>query len=138
MAIQSKNLSLEEFLGATAGSRDSGLLIAKDSDELCNFTQSLDEMGFQPLSSIFDYVNSEHGWYMVISDLEHFKPIYDFICQYSLTVISLYNPEQFKMITIKLNYQHGVVFALTNEVLAKAQKTGFDILGRVGPAYRTE
>lgn len=137
MSITSNKASIEEFLSVITGSREVGLVIAKNEAEISSFAKAMDRFDFKLLDSVFEYQNTNHGWYVIVNDKAKFKEIYDFVCQYPLTVISLFDAQNSKTVTIKPKYQHSVVLVITEEILREIQLAGFDLLGRVGPVYRS-
>lgn len=128
---------IEDFLSALTGSKEVGLAIAKNDQELGEFVKVLAEANFNKLDSVLAYQNAHHGWYLTIDDQGKFKEIYDFVCQYPLTVISLFDSANSKTITVKPDYKNPTIFLITEDGLKDFQQSGFDLLGRVGPAYRS-
>lgn len=136
MDSSKKDASLKEFLSILPGSREVGLVIAKDAKELKAYTKFLEKEGYSRIPSVFRYEEADHGWYLVPGNSESLKPIYDFVCQYPTTLISLYEPETKKLLSMRADWRHGAVIVLTEEALRDFQAAGLDLLGRVGPAYR--
>jgi len=135
--MPTKKTAIGDFLSATAGLKEASLAIAKNSNELSKLAKTLKDANFKKLDSVFDFQNAAHGWYVIIDDQEKFKEIYDFICQYPITVISLFDSKNSKTIIIKPDYKNPTVFIITEEHLKAVQQAGFDLLGRVGAAYRS-
>lgn len=138
MSITRNKASIEGFLSVIMGSREAGLVIAKNDKELANFIKVVDKFNLKPLLSVFEYQNASHGWYIVINDRTKYKDIYDFVCQYPLTVITLFDSVNSKTFSCKPDYKNPIIFLITEETLKDVQKTGFNLLGRAGLAYRTE
>lgn len=136
MSNTSNRASIEEFLLLMTGGKEVGLAIAKNEAELSSFAKAMDRLDFRFLLSVFKYQNAGHGWYIVINDRAKYKDSYDFVCQYPLTVISLFDSVNSKTFLFKPDYKNPIVFLITEETLKDIQKVGFDLLGRVGPAYR--
>jgi len=137
MENQTKNTPISEFLGIMTGSKEVGLAIAKNQTELADFTKMSEETGFKRLDSILEYENQMYGQYLVVENADAFKSVYDFVCQYPLTVISLFDTHNSKIIAIKPDYKSSVVIILTKDTLKGIQQTGFDILGRTGLTYQS-
>jgi len=138
MSHTSNPKSIEEFLFVMQGGKEVGLVIAQNEEELKSFAKMMDGFNFKFLSSVFEYQNASHGWYITIDDQTKYKGIYDFVCQYPLTVISLFDSVNSKTFSFKPDYKKPILFLTTEETLKDIQKAGFDLLGRVGLAYRTE
>lgn len=137
--MNNNNLDTEQFndfISATMKSREVGLIIAEDTEELSNFSKLLKIKGFGELSSILKYENVEHSWY-IIADNDNFKGIYDFICQYPLTTISLFDSEIANTVVMNPDYKHSVIVLIEKDILNIAKKD-LDFLGRVGATYITK
>lgn len=130
--------SIKEFLSMMAGGKEAGLMIAKNEAELSNFAKAIERSDFKRLVSVLKYQNADYSWYVVINDRGEYKKIYDFICQYPLTIVSLFDSVDSKTVSFKPDYKNAVIFIATEEILRDFQKAGFDLLGRVGPVYRSE
>jgi len=135
---ETENKELTDFLKVAFGQKEVGLIIAKDRDQLSDFSGAMEGEGFKKLDSVFGYQNAEHGWYVVIEDSENFKEVYDFICQYPITVISLFDSKNSENVVIKPDFKNPTIFSITEEKLKDFQLAGFDLLGRVGLTYRSE
>ena len=135
---KTKTDTLSDFLRVAGGLREISLAIAKDEAEISSFAKAMDRFDFKRLPSILEYQNANHSWYVVIDGQSQYKGVYDFICQYPLTIVSLYDAKNSKAVTINPDYKKSIVFLTTEEILKDIQKTGFDLLGRVGPVYRSE
>jgi len=124
----------QDFISALSGSREVGLIIAENAEELKNFSKLIEKSGLGKLSSVLKYKNVGHGWY-VVADNDNVKEVYDFVCQYPLTTISLFDSETANTIVIKPDYQHPTLVLVEQGALDTIQKS-FDLLGRAGMAYR--
>ena len=109
-------------------------MIAETADELDNLSALLEKYGVGKLSSILKYKNVEHGWY-IIADKDNFKEIYDFVCQYPLTTVSLFDHESANTVVVRPDYKHFVIVLIERSIL-KAMQKNLDLIGRTGMAYR--
>ena len=138
MSTTNNKASIEEFLSVMIGSREVGLVIAKNEAEILSFVKAMNRFDFKRLDSVLEYQNTDYGQYVIIENKDKFKEIYDFVCQYPLTVISLFDSVNSKTISFKPDYKNPVVVLATDEILKDFQKIGFDLFGRVGPTYRSK
>jgi len=125
---------LQDFLSAASGSREVGLVIAKNDKELESLSGLLEANGLGILSSFLEYKNVDHGWY-VIAEKDNMKEIYDFVCQYPLTAISLFDSKNANTVVINPDYKHQVIVLINKEDLG-AIRSSYDLLGRAGVAYQ--
>lgn len=65
MTTQTKTPSLEEFLTVTAGSKEMGLIIAKDASESESFARSLDGMGFKRSEKVSDLLKLQKSYFVI-------------------------------------------------------------------------
>jgi hypothetical protein len=136
MTTQTKTPSLEEFLTVTAGSKEVGLIIAKDTSELEGFVQSLDEMGFKRSEKAADLSKFPNS-YLVI-DEGAAKDAYDFAVQYPSGQVEIFNKEQMQSQSFSPDYSSlNLVLLVVKDDLNKLQTKGFDLLSAVGPAFQS-
>jgi hypothetical protein len=136
MTTQTMAPSLEEFLNVTAGSKEMGLIIAKDVSELTGFTQSLEEFGFEQSKVVAD-LSKMHKSYFVIDEVS-VKDVYDFAVQYPSGQVDVFNKEQMKSQSFSPDYGRlNLVLLVEKSVLHTVQTKGFDFLSVVGPAFQS-
>jgi len=136
MTTQIKNLSLEEFLTVTAGSKEMGLIIAKDSSELDGFAKSLDGMGFKRSERVSGLFNLQKS-YLIINE-GVVKDVYDFAVQYPSGQVEIFDKEQMRSQAFSPDYDKlNLVFLVVKDDLNILRTKGFDLLSCVGPAYQS-
>lgn len=127
---------LQDFIADSSGSIEVGLIIAENTEELESFSKLLERFGLGKLSSVLKYKNVGHGWY-IVANRENSKEIYDFVCQYPLTIISLFDSETANTVVLNPDYQHPTFVLVEQDTLHTIQKS-LDLLGRAGAAYRAK
>jgi len=136
MTTQTKTPSLEEFLNVTAGSKEVGLIIAKDASQLDGFTRSLDGMGFERSEKISDLSKLQKS-YLVIHEGTA-KDAYDFAVQYPSGQVEIFDKEQMRSQSFSPDYGNlNLVLLVVKDDLNKLQTKGFDLLSAVGPAFQS-
>ena len=136
MTTQTKTPSLEEFLAVTAGSKEVGLIIAKDASELDGFAQSLDGLGFMRLEKVSGLLNLQKS-YLVIHE-DNAKDAYDFTVQYPSGQVEIFDKEQMQSQSFSPDYDKlNLVLLAVKDDLNRLQTKGFDLLSAVGPAFQS-
>lgn len=129
--------TFQEFLELLPEQREVGLAVAKDDQGAEQLVKELEKNNFLPIENIFAYDKINGNKYLIINDENYFKPIYDFICQYPLTIIKIFNQASAQNVTIRPDYEQAFLLVITKENLVKFEQEGFDILGRVGLTYQS-
>lgn len=124
----------QDFISASSGSREVGLIIAENTEEVGFYLSLLELNGFGKLSSVLKYKDVGHGWY-IIANNDNCKEVYDFVCQYPLTTISLFNSETADTIVMNPDYKNSAIVLIEKNTLNSVQKK-FDLIGRAGITYR--
>ncbi len=136
MATETKNSSLEEFLAVTAGSKDMGLIIAKDEGELESLARSLDGMGFKRSKQIAELPKLQKAYFVVNESAS--KDAYDFAVQYPTGQVEIFDKEQMQSQSFSPDYGSlNFVLLVAKDDLNKLQTKGFDLLSAVGPAFQS-
>lgn len=128
--------TLEEFLTITAGTKEIGLIIAKDASELAFLTRSLDERGFKQSKIVASLLDLQ-GCYFLLNEFVA-KDAYDFAVQYPSGQVEIFDKSQMQSHSYSPNYSSlNPIFLVIKEDLHKLQAKGFDLLSVVGPAFQT-
>jgi hypothetical protein len=127
----------QEFLKFLPNQREVGLAMAQDEQESVLFQEILLKNNFKQLKTIFENSDIKSDQYLVVDNENFFKEIYDFACQYPLTIISIYNKDKAENTVIKPDYNHTILFIITKDILNKFNQAGFDLLGKVGLTYQS-
>jgi len=136
MTTRTQNPSLEEFLTIIAGSRDIGLIIAKDGDELNRFARFLQEMGFGLSKNMSDLFRHRKTYFVV--DESSAKDAYDFAVQYPTGQVEIFNKEQIRSEVFSPDYNNlNPVLLVARDCLNKLQANDFDLLSAVGPTFQS-
>jgi len=135
MATQNTTASLKEFLGTLAGSKEVGLVIAEDQKELRNFSQSLDDAGFNKSIGIANAFESQKSYIIVDKDMG--KNVYDFAVQYPTGQVEIFDNKDMLSKIFSPDYRSSIVLLVAQNVLNNLQTKGFDLFSVVGPAYRS-
>lgn len=135
MTAQTKTPSLEQFLTVTAGSREMGLIIAKDASESESFARSLDGMGFKRSQTVVDLLKLQKSYFVISEDTT--KDAYDFAVQYPSGQVEIFDREQMRSQSFSPDYSSlNLVLLVIKDELNKLQTKGFDLLSAVGPAFQ--
>lgn len=136
MITQTKIPSLEEFLTVTAGSKEMGLIIAKDASELEGFVRSLDGMGFKRSEKVADLSKLQKSYFVI--DEGAAKNAYDFAVQYPSGQVEIFDKELMQSQSFSPDYGSlNLVLLVVKDDLNKLQTKGFDLLSAVGPAFQS-
>lgn len=135
MATQNTTVSLIEFLGTLTGSKEVGLVIAEDQKELRNFSQSLDDAGFNKSIGIANAFESQKSY--IIVDKDAGKSVYDFAVQYPTGQVEIFDNKDMLSKIFSPDYRSSIVLLVAQNVLNNLQTKGFDLFSVVGPAYRS-
>lgn len=135
MKTSTKIPSLKEFLTVTAGSKEMGLIIAKDSDELARFIKSLDKKGLKRSEKVYDLSKLQKSYFVI--DEVATKDAYDFAVQYPTRSVKLFNKDTMRIETFFPDYSTlNLVLLIVKDDLNKIQTKNFDLLSAVGPVYK--
>ena len=136
MTTQTKTPSLEEFLSVTAGSKEMGLIIAKNASESEGFVRSLGGMGFERSEKISDLSKLQKSYLVIHEDTA--KDAYDFAVQYPSGQVEIFDKEQMQSQSFSPDYGNlNLVLLVVKDDLNKLQTKGFDLLSAVGPAFQS-
>lgn len=136
MITQTKIPSLEEFLTVTAGSKEMGLIIAKDASELEGFVRSLDGMGFKRSEKVADLSKLQKSYFVIDEGVA--KDAYDFAVQYPSGQVEIFDKELMQSQSFSPDYGSlNLVLLVVKDDLNKLQTKGFDLLSAVGPAFQS-
>lgn len=136
MTTQTKTPSLEEFLTVTAGSKEMGLIIAKDTSESEGFARSLDGMGFKRSEKVSDLSKLQKSYFVINEGAA--KDAYDFAVQYPSGQVEIFDKEQMQSQSFSPDYGSlNLVLLVVKDDLNKLQTKGFDLLSAVGPAFQS-
>ena len=123
-----------DFLETVSG-REVALAIAKDENELKEFSQSMNELGFKEAEKTPDLLSYPKS-YMVAKD-DMGKDIYDFAVQYSTGQVEIFDKDKMRSETLSPDYKNSAVLLIDEKVLNRLSAEGLDLLSVAGPAYRT-
>jgi hypothetical protein len=130
-----KDNGLTSFIHAVYGSKEVGLVIAKDGKALANFVRSMDGMSFKPAETSGDFFKFPKTYCIVGDNIE--KDVYDFVVQYSTGQVEIFDSELMRSRMLTPDYGNSaVVLGVTKENLKQLQAKGCDLLSSVGPAYQ--
>jgi len=135
MSTTSNKASIEEFLSVMIGSREVGLVIAKNEAEISSFAKSMDRSNFKRSENISDLFKSPKTYLVADENID--KDVYDFIVQYPTGQVEIFNKKLMQSQTLSPDYKNSAIVLLVEKNnLNKIQEKGFDILGVAGPAFQ--
>ena len=126
--------SFNDFLEVTSG-REVALAIAKDDNELKDFYQSLNELGFKETISMSDIFSNLKSFIVIAEDKG--KETYDFATQYPTGQVEIFNRNHMNSKVFSPDYGNSVVLLIDEKVFNKLSAEGLDLLSVAGPAYRS-
>jgi len=136
MENQTKNTPINEFLAIMTGSKEIGLVIARDDKELEDFSRSMDGEGFRQAEGVFDLLKSLKTYLRIGEDMD--KNVYDFVVQYPTGSVQIFNVEKMKNTLFSPDYENSAIVLLVDQDnLNKIQAKGFDLLSASGPTYKS-
>lgn len=136
MHTQTKIPTLEDFLNVTAGSKDAGLVIARDANELTEMAEFLESAGFNKAKNIPNLFALKKSYLVV--DENSAKEAYDFAVQYPTGQVEIFNKEEMKSETFSPDYGSlNLVLLVARDDLNKLDAKGFDLRSAVGPAFQS-
>jgi hypothetical protein len=135
MNTQTKKVNFQEYISKLAGSKEVGLVIAKDKAELSNLAKELLNIGFKQSKNVADLFKTLKTYFVVGDDMD--KDVYDFVAQYSTGQVEIFDIKLMHTQTFFPDYKKSaVVMLVEKEGLNKIRKNGFDILSVVGPVFQ--
>lgn len=135
MSITSNKASIEEFLSVIIGSREVGLVIAKNEAEISGFAKAMDRFDFKRSENIADLFKSPKTYFVADGNLD--KDVYDFIVQYSTGQVEIFDKKLMQSLTLSPDYKNSAIVLLVDkDNLNKIQEKGFDLLSSTGPAFQ--
>lgn len=135
MSITSNKASIEEFLSVLMGSREVGLVIAKNEAEISSFAKAMDRFDFKRSENIADLFKFPKTYFVVDGNLD--KDVYDFIVQYSTGQVEIFDKKLMQSLTLSPDYKNSAIVLLVDkDNLNKIQEKGFDLLSSTGPAFQ--
>lgn len=135
MFNQSQKVELGEFLDIMAGSKEVGLVIAKDTEELEDFNRSMNDSGFKRVEEIADLFKFSKTFVTINENMS--KDVYDFVVQYPTGQIEIFDKELMQSQIFSPDYNRSVVLLVIKNDLNKLRSRGFNLLSLVGPAYQS-
>jgi len=135
MSTTSNKASIEEFLSVMIGSREVGLIIAKNEAEISSLTKAMDRSDFKRSKNISDLLKSPKTYLVADENID--KDVYDFIVQYPTGQVEIFDKKLMQSQTLSPDYKNSAIVLLVEKNnLNKIQEKGFDILGVAGPAFQ--
>jgi len=135
MSTTSNKASIEEFLSVMIGSREVGLVIAKNEAEISSLAKAMDRFDFKRSENISDLFKSPRTYLVADENID--KDVYDFIVQYPTGQVEIFNKKLMQSQTLSPDYKNSAIVLLVEKNnLNKIQEKGFDILGVAGPAFQ--
>src|SRR3989338_11112693 len=136
MSTTSNKASIEEFLSVMIGSREVGLVIAKNEAEISSLTKAMDRSDFKRSENISDLLKSPQTYLVADENID--KDVYDFIVQYPTGQVEIFDKKLMQSRTLSPDYKkQGVILLVDKDNLNKIQEKGFDLLGTTGPAFQS-
>lgn len=136
MAELSKKISFADFISVVFGSKEVGLALAKDKTEFADFTQKLEQAGFQQPKNIAD-IPKIAKVYFSFDDIIS-KEIYDIVVQYPSGQVEIFDKQLMQSRVFSPDYKNSaLVLLMYKDSLIKFQEQGFDILAVAGPAFQS-
>jgi len=123
-----------DFLKVVSG-REVALAIAKDENELKEFSRSMNELGFKEAEKTSDLLSYPKSYMVTEEDIG--KNIYDFAVQYPTGQVEVFNKDKMQLEVFSPDYKNNAVLLINEKVLNKLLAKGFDLLSVSGPAYRS-
>jgi len=135
MSTTSNKASIEEFLSVMIGSREVGLVIAKNEAEISSLTKAMDRSDFKRSENISDLLKSPKTYLVADENID--KDVYDFVVQYPTGQVEIFDKKLMQSQTLSPDYKNSAIVLLVEKNnLNKIQEKGFDILGVAGPAFQ--
>lgn len=133
---ETENKEFIDFLKVAFGQKEVGLIMAKNIDELSDFSRIMDNEGFKRSDNILDLLNSPKMYLSVDENMN--KDVYDFVVQYPTGQVEIFDNTAMKSNTFSPEHVSScVVFLVLKEDLSKIQEKGWDILSLCGPTYQS-
>ncbi len=111
------------------------MAIAKDENELKEFSRSMNELGFKEAEKTSDLLSYPKSYMVTEEDIG--KNIYDFAVQYPTGQVEVFNKDKMQLEVFSPDYKNNAVLLINEKVLNKLLAKGFDLLSVSGPAYRS-
>lgn len=128
------------FLNRTISWPEVCLAMAKDENEIKEFENILIQNGWQKIGDIFsliETVKNQTKTFFPLNDANK-KDAYDFLNQYPAGHIEIFNSQEMKShITTPIWQGASVVFIADKDFISNMQKSGFDILSKMGMCYQS-
>lgn len=135
MASKTKKAAIEEFLSVMIGSKEVGMVIAKNEAEISSFAKAMDGLDFKRSENIADLFQSPKTYFVVDGNLD--KDVYDFIVQYPTGQVEIFDKKLMQSQTLSPDYKNSAIVLLVDkDNLNKIQEKGFDLLSSTGPAFQ--
>lgn len=133
--------TFDNFLKLTPSQKEISLVIAKKSDELSMFLNTLESQNFRQVVDIpdlFKYIFQPSAKvFFVVKGLIP-KDIYDFVIQYPTGQVEIYDNFNLKSrLATPIYDKVSIVFLITKDDLKKNNESGFLLLNQVGLTYQS-
>ena len=134
---ETENKEFIDFLKVAFGQKEVGLIVAKNRDELSDFSSIMDNGGFKRSDNVLDLLNSPKTYLSVDENIN--KDVYDFVVQYPTGQVEIFDNTAMKSNTFSPDHANScVVILVLKEDLSKIQEKGWDILSLCGVAYQSQ
>lgn len=116
------------------------MAIAKDENEIKEFKNILAQNGWNEARDIFslmETIKDPSKTFFLLNDANK-KDAYDFLNQYPAGHIEIFNSQEMKShIATPIWQGASVVFIADKDFISNMQKSGFDILSKMGMCYQS-
>ena len=145
MTKQNKNANLKDFFVTMPGSKEVGLVIAKNEAELNDFAGIAAKEGFRQSKSASELltilgksaVGKIQKMYIIIQE-NIGKDLYDFVVQYPTGQVEIFDKKLMRSQTFTPDYGNSaVVLLVAKDDLNKLQAQGFNLFASIGLAYQS-
>ncbi len=124
-----------DFLKTAIGQKEVSLVIAKNLEELENYSSILSGEGFKKVENISNAFNTLKIYFSVDTNMS--KDAYDFMVQYPTGQVEIFDKETMTSKTLSPDYDNScIIYLVLKDNINILQKNDLDVLSNAGLVYQ--
>jgi hypothetical protein len=138
--MNNKEKKIEIFLNRASSQKEPVFVIAQNNQEAKEFQDIIEGAGFKQAKTVRDLmkkIKSVNRKFLLISQGDNLKDIYDFVVQYPTGQVEIYDKKSLTTEVLNPDYKNAsFVFLITKEDIKNSKENGYDFMSFAGLTYQ--
>ena len=138
--MNNKEKKIEIFLNRASSQKEPVFVIAQNNQEAKEFQGIIEGAGFKQAKTVRDLmkkIKSVNRKFLLISQCDDLKDIYDFVVQYPTGQVEIYDKKSLTTEVLNPDYKNtSFVFLITKEDIKNSKENGYDFMSFAGLTYQ--